>query len=103
MSADRAHDAVRERRETPTRGAVTRTGLLAAVREVFTSVGCTDAGVTDIVAKAGANVGSLVHHCTGALMLAVAEVSLGRDEAAARVLADGVLAVIGRIDITSRG
>ena len=39
----------------------------------------------------------------GALMLAVAEVSLGRDEAAARVLAGGVLAVIGRIDITSRG
>ncbi len=39
----------------------------------------------------------------GALMLAVAEVSLGGDEAAARVLADGVLAVIGHIDITSQG
>ncbi len=40
---------------------------------------------------------------TGALMLAVAEVSLGGDEAAAGALADGVLSVIGRIDITSRG
>jgi len=33
----------------------------------------------------------------------VAEVSLGGDEAVARALADGVLSVIGRIDITSRG
>ena len=39
---------------------------------------------------------------TGALMLAVAEVSLGGDTAAARALADSVLAVIARIDITSR-
>jgi AcrR family transcriptional regulator len=108
MSADRAHDAVRERRETPARGAATRTGLLPPAREAFTSVGSTDAGVTGIVAKAGASVGSLYHQFTGALMLAVAEVPLGRDEAAARVLADGVLAdgvlaVLGRIDITSRG
>jgi hypothetical protein len=39
----------------------------------------------------------------GALMLAVAEVSLSGDEAAARLLADGVIAVIARLDITSRG
>ena len=103
MSADRAHDAVRERRETPARGAATRTGLPAAAREAFTSAGSTDSGVTCVVAKAGASVGSLYHDFTGALMLAVAEVSLGWAEAAARVLADGVLAVIGRIDITSRG
>jgi AcrR family transcriptional regulator len=212
MSADRAPYAVRESHATPTRGsergAATRAGLLTAAREVFTSVGYTEAGVTDIVATAGASVGSLYHHftgkadlyltlfeefharlvertraavhrardrgtsdpkqlflagarayldgclaerdlsalfmrgdappgfelvmrrrqrewadrnaeffargaepvdeaaaivLTGALMLAVAEVSLGPDEAAARVLADGVLAVIARLDITSRG
>ena len=37
---------------------------------------------------------------TGALMLAVAEVSFGGDIAAARSLADRVISVIGRIDIT---
>jgi hypothetical protein len=39
---------------------------------------------------------------TGALMLAVAEVSLGADVAAARSLADRVIEVIARIDITGR-
>ena len=213
MSADRAQYAVRESSHATLtrgseRGAATRAALLNAAREVFTSVGYTEAGVTDIVAAAGASVGSLYHHftgkadlyltlfeefharlaertrtavrrardrgtgdpkqlflagarayldgclaerdlsalfmrgdappgfelvmrrrqrqwadrnaeffargakpvdeaaaivLTGALMLAVAEVSLGADEAAARVLADGVLAVIARLDITSRG
>jgi AcrR family transcriptional regulator len=189
------------------RGAATRAGLLAAARQVFTSVGYAQAGVTGIVAAAGASVGSLYHHftgkadlyltlfeefhagmvertrgavrlarergiddpkqlflagarayldgcitqrdlaalfvrgdappgfdlvmrrrlrewadrnveffargaepvdeaaaivLTGALMLAVAEVSLGEDADAARTLADGVLDVISRIDITSR-
>jgi AcrR family transcriptional regulator len=212
MSADETQYAAGAARETLTRGsergAATRAGLLAAVREVFTSAGYTEAGVTGIVALAGASVGSLYHHftgkadlyltlfedfharltertrgavrrarnhgttdlkelflagarayldgciaerdlsalfmrgdapagfelvmrrrqrewadrnaeffargadrvdeaaaivLTGALMLAVAEVSLGGDEAAARALADGVLSVIGRIDITSGG
>jgi AcrR family transcriptional regulator len=189
------------------RAAATRAGLLAAARQVFTSVGYAQAGVTDIVAAAGASVGSLYHHftgkadlyltlfeefhgatvegtraavrqarergvedpkqlflagagayldgciserdlaalfvrgdgppgfdlvmrqrlrewadknveffargadpvdeaaaivLTGALMLAVAEVSLGEDADAARSLADGVLDVMSRIDITSR-
>jgi AcrR family transcriptional regulator len=189
------------------RAAATRAGLLAAARDVFTSVGYAQAGVTDIVAAAGASVGSLYHHfsgkadlyltlfeefhagmvertrsavraarehgaedpkqlflagarayldgciaerdlsalfvrgdgppgfdlvmrrrlrgwadrnveffargaepvdeaaaivLTGALMLAVAEVSLGGDAEAGRALADGVLDVISRIDITSR-
>jgi AcrR family transcriptional regulator len=189
------------------RAAATRAGLLDAAREVFTSVGYAQAGVTDIVAVAGASVGSLYHHftgkadlyltlfeefhaglaertrgavraarergaedpkhlflagarayldgciaerdlsalfvrgdappgfdlvmrrrlrewadrnveffargadpvdeaaaivLTGALMLAVAEVSLGGDADAARALADGVLDIIGRIDITAR-
>jgi AcrR family transcriptional regulator len=47
------------------RGAATRSGLLAAAREVFQSVGYAQAGVTDIVALAGASVGSLYHHFSG--------------------------------------
>jgi AcrR family transcriptional regulator len=47
------------------RGAATRSGLLAAAREVFTSTGYAQAGVTDIVAQAGASVGSLYHHFNG--------------------------------------
>jgi AcrR family transcriptional regulator len=47
------------------RGAATRAALLTAAREVFTSVGYAQAGVTDIVARAGASVGSLYHHFTG--------------------------------------
>jgi AcrR family transcriptional regulator len=47
------------------RGAATRSGLLTAAREVFTSTGYAQAGVTDIVARAGASVGSLYHHFTG--------------------------------------
>jgi AcrR family transcriptional regulator len=47
------------------RGAATRSGLLAAAREVFISQGYAEAGVTDIVALAGASVGSLYHHFSG--------------------------------------
>jgi AcrR family transcriptional regulator len=47
------------------RGAATRSALLAAAKEVFTSVGFAQAGVTDIVTKAGASVGSLYHHFGG--------------------------------------
>jgi len=47
------------------RGAATRSALLTAAREVFISVGYAQAGVTDIVARAGASVGSLYHHFTG--------------------------------------
>lgn len=47
------------------RGAATRAALLTAAREVFTSVGYAQAGVTEIVARAGASVGSLYHHFTG--------------------------------------
>jgi AcrR family transcriptional regulator len=205
-----AAPASRSLAEPPPRGseraAATRAGLLAAAREVFTSTGYAQAGVTGIVAAAGASVGSLYHHftgkadlyltlfeefhagmvertrravraareggaddpkqlflagarayldgciaerdlsamfvrgdgppgfdlvmrrrlrewadrnveffargsepvdeavaivLTGALMLAVAEVSLGGDADAARALADGVLDVMSRIDITS--
>jgi AcrR family transcriptional regulator len=47
------------------RGAATRSGLLAAAREVFISQGYAQAGVTEIVARAGASVGSLYHHFSG--------------------------------------
>jgi AcrR family transcriptional regulator len=47
------------------RGAATRSSLLAAARAVFISEGYAQAGVTDIVARAGASVGSLYHHFPG--------------------------------------
>jgi AcrR family transcriptional regulator len=50
---------------TTERGAATRAALMAAARDVFTSVGYAQAGVTDVVARAGASVGSLYHHFTG--------------------------------------
>ena len=46
-------------------GAATRSALLAAAREVFTSEGYAQAAVTDIVNRAGASVGSLYHHFSG--------------------------------------
>ena len=47
------------------RGAATRAALLGAAREVFISVGYAQAGVSEIVARADASVGSLYHHFTG--------------------------------------
>jgi AcrR family transcriptional regulator len=47
------------------RAAATRSALLTAAREVFTTEGYAQAGVTDIVTKAGASVGSLYHHFSG--------------------------------------
>ena len=47
------------------RGSSTRAVLLAAAREVFMLEGYAQAGVTDIVALAGASVGSLYHHFSG--------------------------------------
>src|SRR6202012_2228581 len=47
------------------RGAATRAGVLEAARAAFTSGGYAEANVTDIVAAAGASVGSLYHHFTG--------------------------------------
>jgi AcrR family transcriptional regulator len=43
----------------------TRTTLLAAAREIFTTAGYTDASVADIVEQAGSSVGSLYHHFGG--------------------------------------
>jgi AcrR family transcriptional regulator len=47
------------------RGAATRTALLMAAREIFLTEGYAQAGVTEIVARAGASVGSLYHHFSG--------------------------------------
>ncbi|MFL6055353.1 MAG: TetR/AcrR family transcriptional regulator [Actinoallomurus sp.] len=47
------------------RGAATRSALLSAARTVFSEAGFAQAAVTDIVAKAGASVGSLYHHFSG--------------------------------------
>jgi AcrR family transcriptional regulator len=61
MTTDQAPPAAR----TSERGATTRSALLAAAREVFTSVGYAQAGVMEIVTRAGASVGSLYHHFSG--------------------------------------
>lgn len=50
---------------TSDRGAATRGALLTAARDVFCASGFAQAAVTDIVAKAGASVGSLYHHFNG--------------------------------------
>ena len=47
------------------RAATTRTSLLAAAREVFAGSGFAEASIADVVAGAGASVGSLYHHFGG--------------------------------------
>ncbi|GAA4565728.1 TetR/AcrR family transcriptional regulator [Planotetraspora kaengkrachanensis] len=50
---------------TSERGAATRGALLDAAREIFVTSGFAEAGVTEVVARAGASVGSLYHHFSG--------------------------------------
>ncbi|PDP85154.1 TetR family transcriptional regulator [Glycomyces fuscus] len=47
------------------RGAATRSALLEAAARVFRTVGFAKAGVSEVVAAAGASVGSLYHHFSG--------------------------------------
>ncbi|HVT22546.1 MAG TPA: TetR/AcrR family transcriptional regulator [Mycobacteriales bacterium] len=47
------------------RARATRAALLAAARETFAAGGFADANITDVVARAGASVGSLYHHFGG--------------------------------------
>jgi AcrR family transcriptional regulator len=61
MTTDQVQPAAR----ASERGAATRSALLTAARQVFTTQGYAQAGVTDIVNKAGASVGSLYHHFSG--------------------------------------
>lgn len=67
------------------RAAATREALLSAARDVFTTQGFTEANITDVVAKAGASVGSLYHHFGGKadLYLALFEDYQSRQEARA--------------------
>lgn len=50
---------------TLSRAATTRSTLLLAAREVFSSSGFAEASIADVVTRAGASVGSLYHHFGG--------------------------------------
>ena len=67
------------------RAATTRTSLLSAAREVFAGSGFAEASIADVVAGAGASVGSLYHHFGGKseLYLALFEDHQQRQEARA--------------------
>jgi AcrR family transcriptional regulator len=71
--------------DTGGRAAVTRRALLAAARDVFTASGFSEASIADVVAKAGASVGSLYHHFGGKadLYLALYEDHASQQEARA--------------------
>ena len=70
---------------TTGRAASTRGGLLEAAREVFSGSGFAEASIADVVARAGASVGSLYHHFGGKaeLYLALFEDYQQRQEARA--------------------
>jgi AcrR family transcriptional regulator len=65
MSSDRERLVAGVTARTSERGAATRVALLVAAREVFVTSGFAEAGVTDVVSRAGASVGSLYHHFSG--------------------------------------
>ena len=68
VTVDRTDKAAR----VSPRGAATRSALLKAAAQVFRTVGFSKAGVSEVVAVAGASVGSLYHHFTGKADLYVA-------------------------------
>src|SRR5579864_8191470 len=74
MTTDQAQPVAR----ASERGAATRSALLAAAREVFTTEGYAQAAVTDIVNRAGASVGSLYHHFSGKADLYLTLYEIGR-------------------------
>ena len=49
----------------PGKAATTRGGLLSSARSVFTASGFAEASIAEVVAGAGASVGSLYHHFGG--------------------------------------
>ncbi|MCU1674110.1 MAG: putative transcriptional regulator, TetR family [Frankiales bacterium] len=67
------------------RAATTRGGLLDAARKVFSASGFAEASIAEVVARAGASVGSLYHHFGGKaeLYLALFEDYQQRQEARA--------------------
>lgn len=81
------------------RAGQTRSALLEAAREVFTTCGFADASVADVVARASASVGSLYHHFGGKgdLYLALFEDHQARQEERA-VAAVGAARAAGEAD-----
>ena len=76
---------------TTGRAATTRGGLLDAAREVFGGSGFAEASIADVVARAGASVGSLYHHFGGKSELFIAlwqEDQLAHEEAAGQAVAE---------------
>ncbi|MEU6999516.1 TetR/AcrR family transcriptional regulator [Nonomuraea sp. NPDC046570] len=65
MSSDAERPVTAVPVRTSERGAATRTALLQAAREIFVTKGFAEAGVTDVVGRAQASVGSLYHHFSG--------------------------------------
>lgn len=65
MSSDEERPVSSVTVRTSDRGAATRGALLDAAREIFVTRGFAEAGVTEVVARAGASVGSLYHHFSG--------------------------------------
>ncbi|WP_246062285.1 TetR/AcrR family transcriptional regulator [Haloactinospora alba] len=61
MTAENVHKPTRG----SNRGAETRSALLSAAARVFCTTGFARAGVSEVVAEAGASVGSLYHHFSG--------------------------------------
>lgn len=65
MSSDSGRPVTDVATRASERGAATRVALLAAAREVFVTSGFAEAGVTEVVSRARASVGSLYHHFSG--------------------------------------
>ncbi|OUC94626.1 TetR/AcrR family transcriptional regulator [Streptosporangium minutum] len=65
MSSDTERLVTGVTARTSERGAATRVALLTAAREIFVTSGFAEAGVTEVVSRAGASVGSLYHHFSG--------------------------------------
>jgi AcrR family transcriptional regulator len=78
-----------------TRAAGTRTSLLAAARGVFAESGFAEASIAEVVARAGASVGSLYHHFGGKAELYLAlfeEYQSGQEARAAKAVREARLA-----------
>jgi AcrR family transcriptional regulator len=77
-----------------TRAAGTRTALLTAARRVFAESGFAESSIADVVARAGASVGSLYHHFGGKAELYLAlfeEYQTGQEERAASAVREARL------------
>ena len=78
-----------------TRAASTRSSLLDAAKDVFAASGFAEASIADVVARAGASVGSLYHHFGGKAELYLAlfeEYQRAQEERAAAAVREARLA-----------